>query len=194
MRWYLLVLAAGLGAGCSPRSDNPFDRRTLGSGPDQISTLRHAPPMTDAVDGLSVGHRAMAAGEYEIALSAYHRAAGTQGPTVDVLTAIGSANLRLGRLQQAEADLRRALEKDAAFVPAHNNLGVVLAEQGRWGEASLHFRNAFALDAGRSSEIRQNLRLAIEKRGETVYDEVEDHQLVLMRRGRGSYLLLSTPL
>lgn len=194
MRWSLLVLASGLGAGCSLWTDNQFNRHGLGAGPDQISTLRTASPIADAVDGLSVGHRAMAAGEYEIALRAYHRAAGLQGPTTDVLTAIGSANLRLGRLQQAETDLRRALEKDAQFVPAQNNLGVVLAEQGRWGEASLHFRNAFALDAGRSSEIRQNLRLAIEKRGETVYDEAEDHQLLLMRRGRGSYLLLSTPL
>lgn len=194
MRRYLLVLVSVLGTGCSQWSDNQFNRHDLGAGPDQISTFRNAAPITDAVDGLSVGHRAMAAGEYEIALRAYHRAAGLQGPTIDVLTAIGSANLRLGRLQQAEADLRRALEKDEQFVPAHNNLGVVLAEQGRWGEASLHFRNAFALDAGRSPEIRQNLRLAIEKREETVYDEREDHQLVLMRRGRGSYLLLSTPL
>ena len=49
----------------------------------------------------------------------------------DVLSAIGSANLALGRLGQAEQILRRALEMDPTFVPALNNLGVVLMERGQ---------------------------------------------------------------
>ena len=52
-----------------------------------------------SVDGLIVGHRLMAAGEYELALDAYTRAAVEQGVNVDVLSAIGSANLQLGRLK-----------------------------------------------------------------------------------------------
>lgn len=136
----------------------------------------------------------MAAGEYDLALREYHRGAVTHGANVDVLSAIGSANLRLGRLNQAEQDLRRALEKDETFVPAHNNLGVTLAEQGRWGEAQLHFRNAFIFDKGRSGEIRENLRLAIEKTEKTGYGDAEAHQLLLMRRGTGRFLLLPTPL
>ncbi len=181
-------------AGCSA---SPDPRGTIAStqqGPDQLGASRFRGDIPEAVDGLIVGHRAMATGEYEIALRAYHRAAAEQGPTVDVLSAIGSANLRLGRLQQAEQDLRRALERDETFVPAHNNLGVVLAEQGKWGEASLHFRTAFAFDSGRSEEIRDNLSLSIEKSAETVYDDGEAFQLLLMRRGSGRYLLLSTPL
>ena len=178
--------------GCSDQQ-NPAP--ISGAGPDQLgAAASRTLDVPDAVDGLIVGHRAMAAGEYEIALRAYHRAAATQGASVDVLSAIGSANLRLGRVQQAEQDLRRALEKDPRFVPAHNNLGVALAEQGKWGEASLHFRNAFIHDAGRSTEIQRNLRLAIEKSQETVYDDGEAFQLLLMRRGQGRYLLLSTPL
>jgi Flp pilus assembly protein TadD len=148
----------------------------------------------DAVDGLIVGHRLMAAGEYDLALKAYFRAISENGPTVDALSAVGSANLRLGRVGQAEQVLRRALEVDQTFVPAQNNLGVALSEQGKWGEASLHFRNAFAFDKGRSPEIRQNLRLAIEKTEKTGYDPAEAHQLSLIRRGSGRYLLLSTPL
>ena len=165
-----------------------------GAGPDQLPQPGRGVDIAEAVDGLIVGHRAMAAGEYEIALRAYHRAAASDGATVDVMSAIGSANLRLGRLQQAEQDLRRALEIDETFVPAHNNLGVTLAEQGKWGEASLHFRNAFAFDSGRSAEIRDNLRLAIENSQQTGYDSTEAFQLLLMRRGSGRYLLLSTPL
>ena len=188
------LLAGGLLAGCMAQAPSGMDGLGSDAGPDQLPSRYAQAQIPDAVDGLIVGHRAMAAGEYEIALRAYHRAAATQGASVDVLSAIGSANLRLGRLQQAEQDLRRALEKDETFAPAHNNLGVVLAERGRWGEASLHFRNAFAFDSGRSAEIQQNLRLAIEKLEETVYDVEEAHQLLLMRRGRGNYLLLSTPL
>ena len=147
----------------------------------------------EAVDGLTVGHRLMAAGEYELALKAYLRAGAERGTTVDVLSAIGSANLKLGRLGQAEDILRRAVEVDQRFVPAWNNLGVVLMERGRYGEAAEMFRRAFALDAGRSEEIRQNLSLALSKRDEAGYDEPEANELRLVRRGPGEYLLLTTP-
>ena len=194
MRLIGLFLGLCLFAGCSGAVQDSPERMISGSGPDQLGPAAGRADVIEAVDGLIVGHRAMAAGEYEIALRAYHRAAGSQGATVDVLSAIGSANLRLGRLQQAEQDLRRALELDGTFVPAHNNLGVTLAEQGKWGEASLHFRNAFAFDSGRSTEIRDNLRLAIENSQQTGYGADEAFQLLLMRRGSGRYLLLSTPL
>ena len=85
----------------------------------------------ESVDGLIVGHRLMAAGEYELALKSYYRAASERGVDVDVLSAIGSADLKLGRLGQAERTLRRALDQDETFVPAWNNLGVVLMEKGR---------------------------------------------------------------
>ena len=48
--------------------------------------------------GLIVGHRLMDAGEYELALKAYLRAASEEGVNADVLSAIGSANLRSGGL------------------------------------------------------------------------------------------------
>ena len=164
------------------------------------ATLADAPPMSraaaavpDAADGLEVGHRLMAAGEFELALRAYYRAAADVGPTVDVLSAVGSANLRLGRLGQAEQMLRRALEQDETFVPALNNLGVVLAEQSRWGEARHYFRNAFAFDSGRSDEIRENLRLAIANLDDSGYDEREAYAFSLVRRGTGQFLLLAAP-
>lgn len=144
-------------------------------------------------DGLKVGHRLMAAGEYELALKAYLRAATEQGVNVDVLSAIGSANLALGRLGQAEQILRRAIEQDPSFVPAQNNLGVTLMEQGKYGEARLTFQRAFALDSGKTDEIRENLRLAIAASEKTLYDgEVTAKPaMALMWRGQGNYLLLS---
>ncbi|SIO53870.1 Tetratricopeptide repeat-containing protein [Rhodovulum sp. ES.010] len=151
------------------------------------------PEVTEAVDGLVVGHRLMAAGEYELALKAYYRGAAESGLTADALSAIGSANLRLGRLGQAETQLRRALEQDERFVPAWNNLGVVLMETGEVGEARRVFETAFALDSGRSDEIRENLRVAIARTGNFVYDEDNDNAFELVRRGSDRYLLLATP-
>jgi Flp pilus assembly protein TadD len=146
-----------------------------------------------AVDGLTVGHRLMAAGEHELALRAYLRAAAERGADADVLSAIGSANLALGRIGQAERILRRALELDPDFVPALNNLGVVLMEKGATGEARRVFQRAFALDSGNSDAIRENLRLAIARSETIAYTRDTDNESYrLVRRGRGEYLLLST--
>ncbi|MGL6211755.1 MAG: tetratricopeptide repeat protein [Paracoccaceae bacterium] len=146
----------------------------------------------EGVDGLLVGHRLMTAGEHDLALKAYLRAAAEQGINADVLSALGSANLALGRLGQSEQLLRRALEFDARFVPALNNLGVVLMEQGKAGEARVIFQQAFALDSGQSDSIRENLRAAIAKTEVSAYpDPQEEPKFSLVRRGQGSYVLLS---
>ncbi|MGL4238563.1 tetratricopeptide repeat protein [Tabrizicola sp.] len=160
-------------------------------GPD-----RNVPYGADAsgegVDGLLVGHRLMAAGESELALKAYLRAAAEQGMNVDVLSAIGSANLALGRLGQAEQILRRAMDEDPTFVPAINNLGVVLMERGQFGEARVVFQQAFAIDSGQSDSIRENLRLAIARTEGVVYsDSEEEPTMSLVRRGQGQYELLT---
>ncbi|MFE3837092.1 tetratricopeptide repeat protein [Rhodobacteraceae bacterium PA1-206B] len=151
-----------------------------------------ADPRGEAVDGLLVGHRLMAANEPDLALKAYLRAAAEQGISVDTLSAIGSANLALGRLGQAEQALRRALEIDPAFVPALNNLGVVLMERGKTGEARVVFQQAYALDSGQSDSIRDNLKLAIARTEGNVYDEAaEEGGFQLVRREQGRYVLLT---
>ncbi len=62
----------------------------------------------EAVDGVEVGHRLIAAGEYELAIRAFTRAALENGMDAEILSGLGSANLGLGRLGQAETLLRRA--------------------------------------------------------------------------------------
>lgn len=128
-----------------------------------------------AEDALEVGHRLLAAGEHELALKAYMRAAGQQGLNVDTLSALGSANLRLGRLGQAERLLRRAVADDASFVPAQNNLGVVLMERGETAEAVEIFRRAYATDNGNSDTIRDNLRLALSQRDDPGYGAPQEN-------------------
>ena len=147
----------------------------------------------ESVDGLIVGHRLMAAGEYELALKAYLRAAGETGTTVDVLSALGSANIHLGRLGQAEDLLRKAIKEDQKFVPAWNNLGVVLMERQQAAEAARVFQTAFALDSGNSDEIRQNLQRALAQIENPAYTSEKTEAFDLVRRGRGRYLILSTP-
>ena len=150
-------------------------------------------PRKEGVDGLLVGHRLMQAGEYELALKAYLRAAAQQGMNSDVLSAIGSANLQLGRLGQAEQILRRAVEADPTFVPALNNLGVVLMEEGKYGEARVVFQQAFQLDSGQTDSIRQNLRAAIAQTENSGYPDAqnEEPRYNLVRRGYGEYVLLT---
>ncbi|SES13617.1 TPR repeat-containing protein [Tranquillimonas rosea] len=181
-RWLAVLGLAALAGGCGEG----------GTSPDRL----FAPEVArdgESVDGLTVGHRLMAAGEHELALKAYLRAAARQGTTVDVLSALGSANLELGRLGQAERLLRRAVEVDETFVPAWNNLGVVLMERGETGEAARVFRRAFALDSGRSTRIRENLTLALAKLENRAYSSENNSDFALVRRGTGEYLILSEP-
>lgn len=159
------------------------DRVGLGAGQSSRADVEN-------VDGLTVGHRLMDAGEYELALKAYYRAATRTGLTVDVLSAIGSADLKLGRLNQAEKILRRALDKDDRFVPAWNNLGVTLYNLGRLGEAREAFRVAYALDSGASTEIRDNFQRLDDMLSNVVTQAPDPAEFRLVRRGNGRYLLL----
>ena len=144
------------------------------------------------IDGLIVGHRLMEAGEYELALSAYTRAAAQQGVNVDTLSALGSANLRLGRLGQAERLLRRATEQEPNFPAAWNNLGVILLEKGDYAEASEVFRRAFATDNGNSDQIRENLTRALANLDDPDYDPDQENQnFKLVRRGTGDFKIFT---
>ena len=165
-------------AGCAPGEDVVDDPNPFAPSVD---------PDGEAVDGMIVGHRLMEAGEYHLALEAYTRAAGQKGINAETLTALGSVNLALGRLNQAEGLLRRAVELDPEWAEAWNNLGVLLMEKGETSEASLVFKKAYALDNGQNDSIRDNLRLALAKLENSRYDPEQEEEFRLVRRGSGSY-------
>lgn len=146
-----------------------------------------------AVDGVEVGHRLIAAGEYELAIRAFNRAALANGLDAEILSGLGTANLELGRLGQAETLLRRATAQDDAWPEIYNNLGVVLMERGKTAEAQQIFRKAFALDNGESALIRDNLRLALAKSENTVNTAGQNDNYKLVRRGSSDYLIRPTP-
>jgi len=178
----LLVMTALLGA-CSPAG--------LTSQPGSPYAPRGTYDPADSVDGLIVGHRLMAAGEYDLALEAYYRAAAQHGLNADTLSGIGSAQLMLGRLGQAETTLRKAVVEGPDFPEAWNNLGVVLMERNKTAEPVEVFRRAYALDSGESDSIRDNLRGAIAKNDNLSYDGENEPGFNLIGRGNGSYLLLT---
>ena len=146
-----------------------------------------------AEDGLDVGHRLMAAGEYELALESFTRAALDKGMTGEVLSGLGSANLGLGRLGQAESQLRRAVAAEPDWPEAMNNLGVVLMEQSKYAEAEQVLRRAYALDNGESDSIRENLRLALSKSENPDNNGGQNEDYKLVQRGSGNFVIRKAP-
>lgn len=150
--------------------------------------------MATPEDGVEVGHRLINAGEYELALKSFSRAALDRGTTdAEILLGMGTANLGLGRLNQAERMLRIAVQKEADWPELYNNLGVVLMETGQVNEAAQVFHKAYALDNGDSDAIRDNLRLAQSKKDDSRPSSDEHNDYKLVRRGTGDYLIRRTP-
>jgi Flp pilus assembly protein TadD len=170
-------------AACSPGGFSAAGEQVYAPGVNQRAV---------AEDGVEVGHRLIAAGQYELAIKSFNRAALEQGLDVEVLSGLGSANLGLGRLGQAESLLRSAVKKDAKQPEVWNNLGVVLMERGKTVEAEQILRRAYAMDNGESDAIRDNLRLALAKSENPDSLEVDDDNYKLVRRGSGDYLISST--
>lgn len=181
-RFWPALLCIGLAA-CGPGGFSTSDETVFAPSVD---------PRGDAVDQVLVGHRLMAAGEYELAMGSFRLAASEQGLTPEIITALGSANLALGRLGQAEDLLRRAVKEEPEWPEVWNNLGVVLIERGKTPEAAQVFRRAFALDNGESDAIRDNLRLALAKMENSQYNGAEEQQYKLVRRGSSDFLIRAT--
>lgn len=146
----------------------------------------------EAEDGIVVGNRLIEAGEYELAIEAYTRDALANGMSPEVLLGVGTANLGLGRLGQAESQLRRAVKESPDWPEAWNNLGVLLMEKGEYPEAQGVFRKAYALDNGQSDSIRDNLRLALAKSEVLDNTSGQNEEFTLVRQG-GLVLLTQTP-
>lgn len=179
-----LLAGLGLAACATDRGDLP-EGQLDAPGVDRTA---------QTVDEVAVGHRLIAAGEYELAIRSFNRAALDRGSLdAEILAGLGSANLGLGRLGQAETLLRRAIAADGAQPEDWNNLGVVLMEAGKITEAGQVFRRAFALDNGESVAIRDNLRLALAKSENSAILGTETDDYKLVRRGSSDFLIRPTP-
>ena len=126
-------------------------------------------------------------------MKSFRLAAADQGLTTEIISAMASANLGLGRLGQAETLLRRATEAEDTTPEDYNNLGVVLMERGKTAEATEVFKRAFALDNGRSDSIRDNLTIALAKLENVDYGKTQEQDYKLVRRGSSDFLIRKTP-
>lgn len=174
-----IALAACSSGGLGVSKDSPF------APPPDINA--------QGEDPLIVGHRLLNVGENELALKAFKRAAADRGLTTEIISAMGTANLGLGRLNQAETLMRRATDEQDASAEDWNNLGVVLMERGKTAEAVQIFRTAYAMDNGQSDSIRDNLRLALAKLENVAYDPKIKQDYKVVRRGNGEFLLRKRP-
>lgn len=185
MRFMGIIFAAALAlAGCT---QGITGRNSVADDPLTAPGVAQG---ADVVDPLIVGDRLLAAGEPELALDSYIRAAaGPRGLSSEVRVAMAQANIGLGRLGQAERLLRDVVAEEPRNAPALNNLGVVLLELGNTGEAHRMFRSAFALQP--SPEIRENLRVSGAKLAGAIYTDPQDNAFTLTRRDNGVYDLNS---
>jgi len=69
-----------------------------------------------------------------------------------------------GKFDEAEAHLKKSVEADVMYGPAHNNLGLVYYHQGKLYPAAWEFQNAIRL-MPYQPEPRNNLGLVFEKAG-----------------------------
>src|SRR6056297_628312 len=115
-----LVPALVLLSGCASQNLGAAHDGVYAPGVDTSFVARN-----QTVNELDIGHRLIAAGEYELALRAFSRAALDTGETdAEILLGMGTANLGLGRLGQSEKLLRLAIEKEGNWPELWNNLGV----------------------------------------------------------------------
>lgn len=187
----ILSLTFGMAA-CTAGGFPALNGQGLGKSDPESPFAPGVDRRADAVSGVEVGHRLIAAGQYELALDAFTRAALADGMSPEILLGLGSANLGLGRLNQAETLLRRATKEEQDWPELWNNLGVVLMERGKTEEAMQVFRKAYALDNGKSDSIRDNLRVAIAKTENNGNLTEENNDYKLVRRGSSDFLIRST--
>ena len=83
---------------------------------------------------------------------------------VEALNNLGVAYRRMGRLEDAMAAHRRAVELSPKSATAHNNLGTDLHALSRFEEARRHYETAIALDPS-SAEAHRNLGATLTELG-----------------------------
>ena len=96
----------------------------------------------------------LAAGEPDFARAEFHfqQALAAREPNADLLRDYGYLLYMQDRLPEAEQVTRQSLERDPLNKAAHNNLGLIIGEQGRFPEAMEAFRKA-----GSEAESHANL-------------------------------------
>ncbi len=117
------------------------------------------------------------------------QAVATDAKALQALFAEAVQKQRAGDLPAAAEAYGRFLERQPRSVEALSNLGALLAAQGSYEEAILRYREALAVDAGRSA-VRFNLAVVMYKAGRPVEAAAELERVVRERPGDRSAIVL----
>ncbi len=132
---------------------------------DAFATALHLDPNLPAAH-FNLGVLELAEGEAESAAARFAEAARLDPDYVEALSNLGLVQFRhLGRFDEAEASLERALAGQPGFADALTNLGMLRHDQGRFEEAASLYDKALRADP-HSHEARLNRSLLYLARGE----------------------------
>lgn len=140
----LLALVAGSASAAPPRRPR-VDREAMREAMDAAATDEGRFSSSASYANYLQARLLHHAGDHRGAVDALRLALATDDGHPLLLTQLGEEYARLGSLDKAERELRRAVERSPAYYPAHVLLGRVLLESGRYTRARLHLRRAVAL-------------------------------------------------
>ncbi|MEI7577747.1 MAG: tetratricopeptide repeat protein [Armatimonadota bacterium] len=96
-------------------------------------------------------------GNTKEAMTQYKSALATKGTSSMALDGVGRCHLRDANYAAAEAAFRSAIAADAKFVPAYNNLAVVLEKMNKRPQAIIVLERAATIDPN-NSDVAKNLK------------------------------------
>lgn len=96
-------------------------------------------------------------GDSKNALTMYKEILAARSNSAAALDGIGRCSLRDDKYVSAEASFRSAINADKMFVPAYNNLAVVLEKMNRRPEAIVLLEKAASMD-GNNADVMKNLK------------------------------------
>ncbi|MFP2931627.1 tetratricopeptide repeat protein, partial [Pyxidicoccus sp. 3LG] len=124
-----------------PRVDREAMREAMDAAATDEGSFSSSASYANYLQAMLLHH----AGDHRGAVDALRLALATDDGHPLLLTRLGEEYARLGDLEKAERELRKAVERSPAYYPAHVLLGRVLLESSRFTRARMHLRRAVAL-------------------------------------------------
>jgi len=103
-------------------------------------------------------------GRLEEAASHFQRSLEIE-PRAEIYSDLGFTLARMGKSEEARANYRKALALDPNCASAHVNLAVAAVQEGKFGEAELHYRHA--LHGRPTAETHNGLGYVLSRQGRT---------------------------
>jgi len=154
------------------------------------TTLAFAESQTEDVDLLyKKGLEAMAAGNYDEAISYFDQILEIDPNYVEVLNNKGASLGHLGEIEEGIAYFDKTLEIDPNNEIAWNNKGTLLGQLGNMGEAISHYKKALEINPD-YEQAKINLKTALENPN---YNDVDGYIEIIVRDSQGFLVAYMKP-